>query len=192
MRKTRAINPAKRLQTATSTIGYRRLQTATSTIELTPSLRSVQLCSHPKLIVAAEPAAEPTKFVQASAFVEESPPAPNAVAADKIKSDSDSGKIEVVEELLRNIRGATDEKCVVVSNYTNALNVVQEIAKKRKWGFVRLDGTTPVNSRQGIVDTFNRTPADSKFLFLLSSKAGGEWAKRASLQEDEKLYTSHY
>lgn len=43
--------------------------------------------------------------------------------------------------------------------------------KSEGWQFRRLDGTTTLSHRQGLVDEFNNTPSIK--LFLISSKAGG-------------------
>jgi DNA repair and recombination protein RAD54B len=67
----------------------------------------------------------------------------------------------------------TREKVVVVSNWTATLDVIQNLCKVRKYGFLRLDGSTNAKDRQGLVDAFNRETRDSSFVFLLSAKAGG-------------------
>lgn len=51
------------------------------------------------------------------------------------------------------------------------LNVMEEYLKIRKHTYVRLDGQTPVNMRQDLIDEF--TNDQSIFIFLLSTKAGG-------------------
>jgi DNA repair and recombination RAD54-like protein len=91
-------------------------------------------------------------------------------AANNIQS---SGKVVVLDSLLQHIRTyAPQDKVVVVSNYTSALSFVEtNILQPRGFSFMRLDGTTPLAARQGLVDTFNAS--QSYFCFLLSSKAGG-------------------
>ncbi|XP_048364013.1 DNA repair and recombination protein RAD54B isoform X2 [Sphaerodactylus townsendi] len=87
--------------------------------------------------------------------------------------ESDSGKLQVLTQLLANIHEhSPSERVVVVSNYTQMLNVLQEVCKRHGYSYTRLDGSTPVSQRQQIVDSFNSkfSPA---FVFLLSSKAGG-------------------
>ncbi|KAJ3036174.1 helicase [Rhizophlyctis rosea] len=83
-----------------------------------------------------------------------------------------SGKLKLLMELLNEIKETTQEKVVVVSNWTQTLDVIQSICKEREYPHLRLDGSTPVSKRQEYVDQFNRA-TNSHFLFLLSSKAGG-------------------
>ncbi|XP_019488534.1 PREDICTED: DNA repair and recombination protein RAD54B-like [Hipposideros armiger] len=61
---------------------------------------------------------------------------------------------------------------VLVSNYTQTLNILQEVCKRHGYAYARLDGQTPISQRQQIVDCFN-SKYSSDFIFLLSSKAGG-------------------
>lgn len=75
--------------------------------------------------------------------------------------------------MLFELHSTTKEKVVVVSNWTATLNIIQEIAKKRHWPYMRLDGSTAAKERQGLVDSFNRETRDQSFIFLLSAKAGG-------------------
>ncbi|OXB69398.1 hypothetical protein ASZ78_004888 [Callipepla squamata] len=88
-------------------------------------------------------------------------------------SATDSGKLQVLVKLLAAIQElSSSERVVLVSNYTQTLNILQETCKSYGYSYTRLDGNTPVSQRQQIVDNFNRkfSPA---FIFLLSSKAGG-------------------
>lgn len=63
-------------------------------------------------------------------------------------------------------------RVVVVSNYTQTLNILQEVCQRCGYPYTRLDGSTPVSQRQQIVDSFNSKFCPA-FIFLLSSKAGG-------------------
>lgn len=48
-------------------------------------------------------------------------------------------------------------KVVVISGYGESLDLVAVLCAHARWGFVRLDGTTPGNKRQEIVDVFNKS-----------------------------------
>ncbi|KAK6540324.1 DNA-dependent ATPase protein rad54 [Orbilia ellipsospora] len=83
-----------------------------------------------------------------------------------------SGKMLVLDRMLRRIRQDTNDKIVLISNYTQTLDVFERLARANNYGFLRLDGTMTVNKRQKLVDKFN-DPEGDEFIFLLSSKAGG-------------------
>ncbi|OJJ45577.1 hypothetical protein ASPZODRAFT_68468 [Penicilliopsis zonata CBS 506.65] len=86
---------------------------------------------------------------------------------------SSSAKIRVLDQLLYNLHTATSEKIVLVSNYTSTLNLLANLLASLSLPFLRLDGSTPAQKRQALVDDFNRLPASACFAFLLSAKAGG-------------------
>jgi DNA repair and recombination protein RAD54B len=86
---------------------------------------------------------------------------------------SSSGKLQVLHHLLNGVRSTTEEKVVLVSNYTSTLDLLQTHLVANNWKFLRLDGSTPSSKRQQMVDTFNRTPPKVHFVFLLSAKSGG-------------------
>lgn len=83
-----------------------------------------------------------------------------------------SGKMLVLDRMLARIRQDTNDKIVLISNYTQTLDVFDRLCRARGYGSLRLDGTMNVNKRQRLVDKFN-DPEGQEFVFLLSSKAGG-------------------
>lgn len=74
--------------------------------------------------------------------------------------------------MLARIRQDTNDKIVLISNYTQTLDLFDKLCRGRGYGCLRLDGTMTVNKRQKLVDKFN-DPNGDEFVFLLSSKAGG-------------------
>ncbi|SCW01679.1 LAFE_0E04918g1_1 [Lachancea fermentati] len=83
-----------------------------------------------------------------------------------------SGKLRVLMILLSEIRQSTDgEKVVVVSNYTQTLDIIENFMQSDGYTYVRLDGNTPNKQRDSIVSAFNRN--HKIFGFLLSAKSGG-------------------
>lgn len=90
-----------------------------------------------------------------------------------MRSPGASGKLQVLDSLLHQIRSTTDEKVVLVSNYTSTLDILANLINSLSYTYLRLDGTTPQNKRQDLVDRFNRSPPSNSFIFLLSAKAGG-------------------
>ncbi|KUJ10662.1 uncharacterized protein LY89DRAFT_689317 [Mollisia scopiformis] len=83
-----------------------------------------------------------------------------------------SGKMQVLDRMLARIRQDTNDKIVLISNYTQTLDMFNKLCRHRGYGSLRLDGTMNVTKRQKLVDKFN-DPEGSEFIFLLSSKAGG-------------------
>ena len=83
-----------------------------------------------------------------------------------------SGKMKVLDGLLSTLRFTTKDRIVLVSNYTQTLDMFADLCKERRYPHVRLDGGTSSNKRQMILDKFNN-PLEDQFAFLLSSKAGG-------------------
>ncbi|PWN88674.1 putative RAD54-DNA-dependent ATPase of the Snf2p family [Acaromyces ingoldii] len=83
-----------------------------------------------------------------------------------------SGKMMVLERFLSTIRATSKDKVVLISNYTQTLDLFERMCRNKKWGLFRLDGTMAVAKRQKFVDRFN-DPEGAEFVFLLSSKAGG-------------------
>ncbi|GLC33814.1 DNA-dependent ATPase protein rad54 [Pleodorina starrii] len=83
-----------------------------------------------------------------------------------------SGKMAVLARMLHVLYTETNDRIVLVSNYTSSLDLFAQLCRERGYPFVRLDGTTTINKRQKLVKVFN-DPAERQFAFLLSSKAGG-------------------
>ncbi|KAI9729346.1 MAG: DNA-dependent ATPase protein rad54 [Cirrosporium novae-zelandiae] len=83
-----------------------------------------------------------------------------------------SGKFMVLDRMLARIRADTDDKIVLISNYTQTLDLFDRLCRSRNYPCLRLDGTMNVSKRQKLVDKFNN-PEGNEFIFLLSSKAGG-------------------
>lgn len=81
-------------------------------------------------------------------------------------------KFAILERFLHKIRNETNDKIVVISNYTRTLDLIERMCRYKRFGSLRLDGTMSINKRQKIVDKFN-DPEGPEFIFLLSSKAGG-------------------
>ncbi|XP_073308403.1 protein CHROMATIN REMODELING 25-like isoform X3 [Primulina huaijiensis] len=83
-----------------------------------------------------------------------------------------SGKMHVLARLLAQLRQRTDDRIVLVSNYTQTLDLFAQLCRERRYPFLRLDGSTSISKRQKLVNCFN-DPSKDEFVFLLSSKAGG-------------------
>ena len=64
------------------------------------------------------------------------------------------------------------DKIVIVSNYTQTLDLIEKMCLENGWPFCRLDGSIGMKKRQKMVDEFNDL-SSNLVAFLLSSKAGG-------------------
>ncbi|KAJ2480917.1 DNA-dependent ATPase protein rad54 [Coemansia sp. RSA 2320] len=92
---------------------------------------------------------------------------------DRVFHPKWSSKMALLDRMLQQIsKGPERDKIVLISNYTQTLNLFEKLCNARGFGYYRLDGSMNIVKRQQIVDQFN-DPKDSAFVFLLSSKAGG-------------------
>ncbi|KAG0470025.1 hypothetical protein HPP92_016725 [Vanilla planifolia] len=83
-----------------------------------------------------------------------------------------SGKMHVLARLLSHLRQKTDDRIVIVSNYTQTLDLFAQLCRERRYPYMRLDGTTSIGKRQKLVNRFN-DPTKDEFVFLFNNKAGG-------------------
>lgn len=84
-----------------------------------------------------------------------------------------SGKMSALFRMIQTMRALKQgERIVVVSNYTQTLDLIEQMCAQNAWPVLRLDGTVSANKRTKLVDEFN-APGSGAFVFLLSSKAGG-------------------
>lgn len=125
-----------------------------------------KLCNHPDLLNLSDdlPGSE-------SCFPAEYVPKESR-GRDRDVRPEYSGKMMVLDRMLARIRQDTNDKIVLISNYTSTLDLFERLCRSRQYGYLRLDGTMNVNKRQKLVDRFN-DPNGEEFVFLLSSKAGG-------------------
>lgn len=82
----------------------------------------------------------------------------------------DSGKFKHLTGLLSSLKDKGD-RVVLFSQFTMMLDIVEVLLKHLNHRYVRLDGSTPIADRIGLIDNFN-TDRDI-FVFLLSTRAGG-------------------
>lgn len=82
-------------------------------------------------------------------------------------------KMFFVSLMLDRLRLGTErDKLVIVSNFTQTLDIIAALCKSKGIAYFQLDGSTPIKKRQELVDYFN-VPNSQEIVFLLSSKAGG-------------------
>ncbi|KNG44406.1 dna repair and recombination protein rad26 [Stemphylium lycopersici] len=90
-----------------------------------------------------------------------------------LNSSGSSAKLRLLDSLVHSIYTTTEEKIVIVSNYTTTLDMIERLLVSLSYSFLRLDGSTPSSKRQALVEKFNKSPKTASFAFLLSAKSGG-------------------
>ncbi|KAM0459478.1 hypothetical protein ACHAPV_005666 [Trichoderma viride] len=68
---------------------------------------------------------------------------------------------------------AMGDKVLVFSESLLTLDYLEELFKQQRRAVQRLDGSTPVSKRQGMVKAFNTGKAGESEIYLISTKAGG-------------------
>lgn len=90
-----------------------------------------------------------------------------------LSSHASSTKLRLLDNLVHRLHTTTEEKIVIVSNYTMTLDMIERLLTSLSYTYLRLDGSTPASKRQGLVEKFNKTSKTANFAFLLSAKSGG-------------------
>lgn len=127
-----------------------------------------KVCNSPSLLIgkaSSVDSAQPIGSITASLLA--------SIPAHLLRNNAASTKIRALDQLLHNLQTTTSEKIVLVSNYTSTLDLLGALLTSLSYPFLRLDGSTPSSKRQDLVDSFNHSPADTCFAFLLSAKSGG-------------------
>ncbi|RIA97370.1 DNA repair protein rhp54 [Glomus cerebriforme] len=122
-----------------------------------------KLCNHPDLLDLPKDLKRSEKcFPQGYSIKEKT----------RIVRPEFSGKMLVLDRMLAKIKNETDDKIVLISNYTQTLDLFEKLCRMKNYGSLRLDGSMSIKKRQELVNRFNN-PKSPEFIFLLSSKAGG-------------------
>ena len=82
-----------------------------------------------------------------------------------------SGKLSVLDMLLRELF-QNKHRCVLFSQFTSMLNILEDYCRMRGWKYCRLDGATARAKRGFLVEQFNAKPSPF-FIFLMSTRSGG-------------------
>jgi ATP-dependent DNA helicase len=94
-----------------------------------------------------------------------------------------SGKFALLDRMLERLH-RDGHQCLIFSQMTKVLNVMEDYLRFRGWQYCRIDGSTNIDERQRQMDVFNaektsgldgaRNESDDRnFVFLLSTRAGG-------------------
>lgn len=123
-----------------------------------------KLCSHPELVI--DKINEGTEgFEGASQYL------PSDWSSRDVLPQY-GGKVLLLDVMLASIKSSTTDKIVLVSNYTQTLDLFEKLCRKRGYQYCRLDGSMSIKKRGKMVEEFNK-PDSNLFIFMLSSKAGG-------------------
>ncbi|KAK9323185.1 SNF2 family N-terminal domain-containing protein [Lipomyces orientalis] len=81
-----------------------------------------------------------------------------------------SGKVEKLSKMLVEMK-ANGDRILIFSQFTQTLDILESVLSTLDVSFLRLDGQTPVEVRQDLIDKFY--DEEDITCFLLSTKAGG-------------------
>ncbi|KAK4265692.1 hypothetical protein QN277_026709 [Acacia crassicarpa] len=107
-------------------------------------------CNHPYLFQGAEPG-------------------PPYTTGDHLITHA--GKMVLLDKLLPKLK-ERDSRVLIFSQMTRLLDILEDYLMYRGYQYCRIDGNTGGEDRDASIDTFNK-PGSEKFVFLLSTRAGG-------------------
>uniref|UniRef100_A0A2P2MQR2 Uncharacterized protein n=1 Tax=Rhizophora mucronata TaxID=61149 RepID=A0A2P2MQR2_RHIMU len=107
-------------------------------------------CNHPYLFQGAEPG-------------------PPYTTGDHLITNS--GKMVLLDKLLPKLK-ERDSRVLIFSQMTRLLDILEDYLIFRGYQYCRIDGNTGGEDRDASIEAFNK-PGSEKFVFLLSTRAGG-------------------
>ncbi|XP_057429803.1 ISWI chromatin-remodeling complex ATPase CHR11 [Lotus japonicus] len=107
-------------------------------------------CNHPYLFQGAEPG-------------------PPYTTGDHLITNA--GKMVLLDKLLPKLK-ERDSRVLIFSQMTRLLDILEDYLMFRGYLYCRIDGNTGGDDRDASIDAFNK-PGSEKFVFLLSTRAGG-------------------
>ncbi len=81
-----------------------------------------------------------------------------------------SGKMQVLMKLMPRWK-ENGHKALIFCQTRSMLSIIQLWLCRMSWEYIRLDGNTPIGSRQGLIDRFNNDPAI--FVLIATTRTGG-------------------
>ncbi|KAM0687029.1 putative DNA helicase ino80 [Conglomerata obtusa] len=82
----------------------------------------------------------------------------------------DSGKLTVLDALLTKLK-IGGHRVLIYFQMTKMMDLMEDYLVKKGYTYCRLDGSSRLNARRDVVNNWQNT--DEKFIFLLSTRAGG-------------------
>eukprot|EP00245_Coleochaete_scutata_P004323 TRINITY_DN16740_c0_g1_i1.p1 TRINITY_DN16740_c0_g1~~TRINITY_DN16740_c0_g1_i1.p1 ORF type:complete len:1102 (-),score=331.71 TRINITY_DN16740_c0_g1_i1:383-3688(-) len=107
-------------------------------------------CNHPYLFQGAEPG---PPYMTGEHLIE------------------NAGKMVLLDKLLPKLK-ARDSRVLIFSQMTRLLDILEDYSLYRGYEYCRIDGNTSGEDREASIEAYNKENS-SKFIFLLSTRAGG-------------------
>ena len=82
-----------------------------------------------------------------------------------------AGKMAILDRLLERMK-AQGSRVLLFSQMSRMLDILEDYCVFRGYEYCRIDGNTDHETRISSIDEFN-APGSSKFIFLLTTRAGG-------------------
>lgn len=112
------------------------------------------------------------------------------------------GKMVLLDKLLKKLK-ERGSRVLIFTQMTRVLDIMEDFCRMRMYEYCRIDGQTSYEDRESSIEEYNR-PNSSKFLFLLSTRAGGlginlytadivilydsDWNPQADLQAQDRAH----
>ncbi|OQR98525.1 chromatin-remodeling complex ATPase chain [Achlya hypogyna] len=112
------------------------------------------------------------------------------------------GKMILMDKLLRRLK-ERGSRVLIFSQMTRVLDIMEDYCRMRAHEYCRIDGQTSYDEREASIEAYN-APNSSKFIFLLSTRAGGlginlytadivilydsDWNPQADLQAQDRAH----
>lgn len=113
-----------------------------------------------------------------------------------------AGKMMILDKLLRNLK-SKGSRVLIFSQMAQMLDILEDYSLFKEYEYCRIDGKTSSEDRTNAINDFN-APDSSKFLFLLTTRAGGlginlytadtviifdsDWNPQADLQAQDRAH----
>lgn len=113
-----------------------------------------------------------------------------------------SGKMIILDKLLKRLK-EQGSRVLLFSQMTRVLDIMEDYCHFKKYEYCRIDGQTDAEVRENSMNEFNKE-GSTKFLFLLSTRAGGlginlatadtvilydsDWNPQADLQAQDRAH----
>ena len=96
-------------------------------------------------------------------------PGPPYITGDHLMENS--GKMVLLDKLLPKLKDR-DSRVLIFSQMTRMLDILEDYCLYKGYQYCRIDGNTSGDDRENAIDSFS-APGSEKFVFLLSTRAGG-------------------